>query len=339
MSIGFADRALGGVMVTDIMSVGGENLTVNMGMPVESFGCDFGGERILGMNRGKSSFVSQAYRDGLIDGKVIGFCGSRVASEAFVALGSDASVLGTNSFRLYDGDGLATLTNEYNKNETFIERARNISENRVETEHYYTILESVQIGNDSFGNAENPSLAMLDSGWTTLGLPSSMIQSIISYINQTLIENGMDDKVDYIVNDDINGPQGCIRYNATQYPDAVELANIVFPIISITIGQEGTYVPINLTETAFYANSVDVDTLCPNIQQVDRGNIMLGIPFFLDRYVQLDLNQNMGYVSNVANCKDMSSKISRVSPPENTSSFKVASSLSLSLLFASLHIL
>lgn len=240
-------------------------------------------------------------------------------------LGSDMlSDMDTSSFTLYNGTGLATRIDGYKNDTTFVERAKNISTSAVEKEHYYAVLDSVQIGNDTFGGVQGKYIAMIDSGWTNLGLPLPMIESITSYINQSLIDNGMDDDVDFLVSLEQPFPQGCIRYNATQYPDPVKLANLVYPTIGISMGENGAYMPINLTETAaFYGQSGGLDQICANVELVDRQNIMLGTPFFLDRYVQLNIDQGMGYFSNVTDCSDISATLSSIpdaqSPPENTS--------------------
>ena len=340
MDIAFADREFGGIMVSDIMSAGGQNVSVNFGMPVQAFTCGKAGERILGMNQGKSSFISQMYRNGYIDEKIVGFCGSRDIPGAFMQLGSDMlSRMDTSSFSLYDGTGLAALTDGYKNDTTFAERAKNISTSAVEKEHYYAVLDSVQIGNDTFGGEQGQYIAMIDSGWTNLGLPLPMIQSITSYINQSLIDNGMDDDVDFLVSLEQPFPQGCIRYNATQYPDPVKLANLVYPTIGISMGENGAYMPINLTETAaFYGQSGGLDQICANVELVDGQNIMLGTPFFLDRYVQLNIDQGMGYFSNVTDCSDISTTLSRIPentsspPPENTSCAIPTTTVSLLLL-------
>ena len=130
-----------------------------------------------------------------------------------------------------------------------------------------------------------------------------------------------------------------IPHRLTQYPTPVDLINLVLPPIGITLGQGGAYVPINLTETAaFYGQSDGLDQVCANIELVNDDKIMLGTPFFLDRYIQLDLDKRVGHVSQVTNCSQFSAKISSHTAAPDNASFKMTTTLSLSVLFVSLYL-
>lgn len=322
MNIAYAGGEFVGPMVTDTMSIGGEELTVNFGMPLQSFDCSLAATQILGMNQGKSSFLSQAYDSGEIDEKLVGFCGSREAP--FLALGSDASIPGTKlsaaPFPLYDGAQLVDLE-EFAEDDEFMKTAEDIRNSTVTREHYYTVIDSVLVGTEEFSA---PHVAMIDSGWTNLGLTAPMVESLTSYVNQSLVDNGMED-VDIILNPDQDFPKGCVRYNTSDYPDAVALANILYPAIDITL-QGGSFFSINLTETAAFYSSEGGETelMCANVAVQSEGPIMLGTPFFMDRYIQLDPDANTGSFTDLVECQEVEDMIltdhEAPSPPSSSSS-------------------
>lgn len=268
MDVAYAVGEFFGPMVTDVMSLGGQDLTVNFAMPTKSFDCSISATRLLGMNQGKSSFLSQAYDGGYVDETLVGICGGRGVNGSdnapFMVLGSGAdwltagdassSISGISGFPLYDGEGLAALEGY---EEGFMSIAKNKSVNEVTKEHYYTVLNSIQLGNDSFDQVQF--IAMIDSGWTELGLYRSMIESLTSYVNQTLIENDMDEDIRLLLNPDQQSPKGCVEYNTSMYSDQAALARLIYPTITVTL-QGGSTALIDLAETAaLYGESEGLD--------------------------------------------------------------------------------
>lgn len=307
MDIAYGAGEFLGPMVTDAMSIAGEDFVVDFGMPVRSYDCSLAATRILGMNRGQASFLSQAYNHGKIDEKLVGICGSREAP--VMALGSAAltpsAKLPASAFPLHEGAQLEELT-EYMDDEDFMKSAKGVANSSVELEHYYTVIDSVVIGADSFST---PHVAMIDSGWTSLALPESMVESIASYVNQSLIENGMEDDFTLVMLDQ-DFPQACVGYNTEDYPDAIAIANTLYPTIDITL-QGGSFVSINLTETAgLYESFGGKELMCANIEVKSTGPIMLGTPFFLDRYVKLDQDTNTGSFTDIVDCAKVKEMLS-----------------------------
>ena len=315
MDVAYAGGEFVGPMITDNMSVDGQNLTVNFAMPMKSFDCSLSATRLLGMNQGKSSFLSQAYNGGYVDETLVGFCGGRGINGSdnspFMVLGSgadlstarDASsiVKGIQAFPLFDGEGLASLEGY---DDTFMSLAKNRSVNKVEKEHYYTVVDSIQVGNDSFGTVDQVRyVAMIDSGWTTLGLYRPMIESLTALINQTLIENDLDDDISLLLNPDQPSPKGCVFYNASMYSDPAALAKLMYPTISVTL-QGRAKVTIELAETAaFYGKTKGLDIMCANLEEMKENDpIMLGTPFFIDRYIQLNPNKKEGHFTDIVEC-------------------------------------
>jgi hypothetical protein len=309
--IKYASGEFVGPMVTDVMNVDDMELSVDFFMPVQAFDCSLGNVKLLGMNQGKASFASQAYDKGYIDELVVGFCGSRGVNgtnEPFMALGSAASLhsIGEDGpsmqgFPVYNGSNLSVRGK-------YAELARNISKNGVEKEHYYTLIDAVAIGNDTFDSPENPLIAIIDSGWTDLAMPTAMTDSLAQHINNTLKENNMDEDIDLIDNPDQPYPKGCVSYNASLYPDSASLARLIYPRVNVTI-EGGATVTIDLSETAFFALS-DTDTImCANVMARDNRPLMLGVPFFLNRYIELHPREGQGYFSNEIQCDKVSEMV------------------------------
>jgi hypothetical protein len=302
-------------MVTDLMSVDGQNLTVNFAMPTQSFDCSLAATRLLGMNQGKSSFLSQAYDSGYVDETLVGICGGRGINGSenapFMVLGSGADLLtatdasssakGMYGFPLFDSEGLASIE-EYD--DAFSSLAKNRSINEVAKEHYYTVVDSIHVGNDSFGTVDQVRyVAMIDSGWTTLGLYRPMIESLTAYINQTLVENDLDDDISLLLNPDQQSPKGCIIYNSSMYSDPAALAKLIYPTINVTL-QGGSEIAIDLAETAaFYGKTEGLDIMCANLEEMkENDTIMLGTPFFIDRYIQMNPSEKKGYFTDIVEC-------------------------------------
>ncbi|KAI8109323.1 hypothetical protein M9435_005734 [Picochlorum sp. BPE23] len=331
MDIAYGGGEFVGPMVTDTMSIGGEDFTVNFGMPTQSFDCSLAATQILGMNQGKSSFLSQAYARGGIDEKVVGFCGSREAP--FMVLGSDASIpdaaLSAASFPLYDGGQLVDLP-EYTDDEDLMKTVEDINNSTVRREHYYTVIDSVVVGAEPFSS---PQVAMIDSGWTDLGLTGPMVDSLTSYVNQSLVENGMDEDISLILNPDQNYPKGCVRYNSSQYPNGIALANMIYPTIDITL-QGGSSLSINLTETtAFYGDDGEEQLMCANVASLSDGPVMLGTPFFMDRFVELNPDKNTGSFTDLVECQQVKDMIPLDHEAPSSSSSRTADLASCMLVF------
>ena len=187
-------------------------------------------------------------------------------------------------------------------------------------EHYYTVLNSIQLGNDSFDQVQF--IAMIDSGWTELGLYRSMIESLTSYVNQKLIENDMDEDIRLLLNPDQQSPKGCVEYNTSMYSDQAALARLIYPTITVTL-QGGSTALIDLAETAaLYGESEGLQIMCSNVMQMeDSDTIMLGTPFLIDRYTQLNPSEKKGYFTDIVECDQVKAALqsrSNLDGPDET---------------------
>ena len=309
--IKYASGEFVGPMVTDVMNVDEMALSVDFFMPVQAFDCSLGKVRLLGMNQGEASFASQAYDKGYIDELVVGFCGSRGVNgtnEPFMALGSAASLhsIGKDApsmqgFPIYNGSNIPVRGKS-------ADLARNISQDAVEKEHYYTLIDAVDVGNDTFDGPENQLIAMIDSGWTSLAMPTAMTDSLTRHIDNALKENKMDEDIALINNPDQSYPKGCVSYNASLYPDSASLARLIYPKVTATL-EGGATVTIDLSETAFFAISDDDKIMCANVMAEDNRPFMLGVPFFLNRYIELLPREGQGYFSNEIRCDKVSEMV------------------------------
>jgi len=300
-----------------------------IGLSTESLSCSFR-HNIAGMDFSKTSLLTQLYDKGVIDEYKIGLYASSNPSSlsslsakkpsctgpcmilgSFDPLFMDIQAINTSHssgmiFPIYRGREMV-LSIGSKQDVEYVASVQNMNRNTLD-HHIYTIIDRIVIGNAHYGRVSgtiqtNESSvqrfsAIVDTSSTALSIPKYMYTTYIDVL--TIWARRHDLQV-------VDKGELCLvhRINVLAAIKAAK-ATDTFPLISLTLQGNSKSVDILLLETSEVR--LETNEVCLKLESSNPKfeQIVLGTPFFLDRYTSLDLTMRQGTISDKIVSKSIS---------------------------------
>jgi hypothetical protein len=244
---------------------------------------------IAGADRSVNSIVSQYIAQNMIQKHVIGICftGSVLNDTDFVTFGPGIPsefLDGMISVPMYSGNEIQTIQTN---NTAFQESIKPLGEEGLE-EHYYVIINGVQIG-DGGEVFPGPFSAIVDSGYPGMGIP----QQQIDMVNDIIAENA--------------AAYGFSMLNPYCFGVPVEdespfVINSIAPNITISLTDTVKFVVPGTSYMSMNRVGPGDWQVCNEISAPTDQQMAFGSSLFLDKFVQMDSDLGVLRASMVSRC-------------------------------------
>lgn len=249
---------------------------------------------VAGADRSANSIISQYIAQNMIRKHVIGICftGSVLNDTDFVTFGPGIPsdfLDGMISVPMYSG---SEIKNIQTNNTEFQESIKPLGEEGLE-EHYYVIINGVQVGDD--GEVfQGPFSAIVDSGYPGMGMPQQQIDSV----NDIIAENA--------------AAYGFRMLNPYCFGVPVEdespfVLNSIAPNITISLTDTVAFIVPGTSYMSINRVGLGDWEVCNEISAPTDQQMAFGSSLFLDKFVQMDSDLGVLRASIVSQCPDTTS--------------------------------